>query len=201
MRHKEGDKAKDIMDSATALFAKRGFHSAGVSDIAAGARVSAGCIYLYFKDKSDVLARILDRFWTDLDALAAEAFAREGTVLERAAAYIRSILAYCADHPELSGVYLHEMPVYWRVKGEERTPWHQLMDSIDAFFQEGLKTAIFSEKLSPQQFRLFVLGCFHAMVQHGYRRGFPPDERENWLDSSVQLILHGLSVLAPEGGA
>ena len=53
MRHKEGDKAKDIMDSATALFAKRGFHSAGVSDIAAGARVSAGCIYLYFKDKSD----------------------------------------------------------------------------------------------------------------------------------------------------
>lgn len=50
-----------ILDAAVQVFAHKGFHAATVRDIAKKAKLADGTMYLYFKNKNDLLLAILDR--------------------------------------------------------------------------------------------------------------------------------------------
>lgn len=50
-----------ILDAATRVFAAKGFHRATIREIAAGAGLADGTIYLYFANKMALLLGILDR--------------------------------------------------------------------------------------------------------------------------------------------
>lgn len=50
-----------ILDAATVVFARKGFHSATIRQIAQEAGIADGTIYIYFKTKIDLLVGILDR--------------------------------------------------------------------------------------------------------------------------------------------
>ncbi len=55
-----------ITNAAIAVFADKGFHQARVSDIARKAGVADGTIYLYFKNKEDVLLSIFEEKMDEL---------------------------------------------------------------------------------------------------------------------------------------
>src|SRR5688500_11898829 len=55
------DKRAAILEAATAIFAKRGFFGAQVADVARGAGIAAGTVYLYFRSKDEILTSIFDR--------------------------------------------------------------------------------------------------------------------------------------------
>ena len=57
---RKSEKRGRITDAAVAVFAERGFHAARVSDIARRAGVADGTIYLYFKNKEDLLLSIFE---------------------------------------------------------------------------------------------------------------------------------------------
>ena len=55
-----GEKYQRILDAAVAVIAERGYFNSPVSAIAARAGVADGTIYLYFKNKDDVLRAAID---------------------------------------------------------------------------------------------------------------------------------------------
>ena len=55
------DKYQRILDAAVEVIAERGYFNSPVSAIAARAGVADGTIYLYFKNKDDVLRTAIDR--------------------------------------------------------------------------------------------------------------------------------------------
>jgi TetR/AcrR family fatty acid metabolism transcriptional regulator len=54
------DKRERITDAAIAVFAEKGYHAARVSDVAKEAGVADGTIYLYFRNKEDLLLSIFE---------------------------------------------------------------------------------------------------------------------------------------------
>lgn len=60
MDDRKAEKRAQIIDAAVDVFAERGFHPARVSDIAKKAGVADGTIYLYFKNKEDLLLSIFE---------------------------------------------------------------------------------------------------------------------------------------------
>ena len=54
------DKRVRIVDAAVAVFAEKGYRSARISDIARRAGVADGTIYLYFRNKEDLLLTIFE---------------------------------------------------------------------------------------------------------------------------------------------
>ncbi len=56
---------KQIVDSARKLFNRHGFESVSVQQIMAGANLTHGGFYSYFKSKSDLYAEVLDCFFTN----------------------------------------------------------------------------------------------------------------------------------------
>ena len=59
-RAKNNDKYQRILDAAIMVFAEQGFHQATISQIARAAGVADGTIYLYFKNKDDIMANFFD---------------------------------------------------------------------------------------------------------------------------------------------
>jgi TetR/AcrR family transcriptional repressor of nem operon len=56
---------RNIIDSARKLFNRHGFESVSLSQIMAGAGLTHGGFYSYFKSKSDLYAEVLGCFFTD----------------------------------------------------------------------------------------------------------------------------------------
>lgn len=70
----KNDKYHRILEAAVKIFAKQGFHQSTVAQIAKEAGVADGTIYLYFKNKDDILVQffsyrtkqVFDQFQTEV---------------------------------------------------------------------------------------------------------------------------------------
>ncbi len=58
--NRSADKYQRILDAAVAVFAEKGFFVSRVSDIADRADVADGTVYLYFKNKDEILAAAIN---------------------------------------------------------------------------------------------------------------------------------------------
>jgi TetR/AcrR family transcriptional regulator, fatty acid metabolism regulator protein len=57
------DKRRAILDAAVRVFARQGFHTCRVSDIADEAGVAYGLVYHYFASKDEVLNTLFSERW------------------------------------------------------------------------------------------------------------------------------------------
>src|SRR3954470_13116130 len=57
------DKRRAILDAAITVFARQGFHSARVSDVAAEAGVAYGLVYHYFDSNDQMLNELFSERW------------------------------------------------------------------------------------------------------------------------------------------
>src|SRR2546423_13332820 len=64
------DKRRLILDAAVRVFARKGYHTSRVGDIAEEAGVAHGLLYHYFRSKEELLETIFRETWRDvLDAV------------------------------------------------------------------------------------------------------------------------------------
>jgi len=83
------EKRRRILDGALRAFARKGFYNTKVSEIASEAGVADGTIYLYFKNKDDLLISLFeDRMEWVNDRLTTELESVGGTVVERLEAFV-----------------------------------------------------------------------------------------------------------------
>lgn len=83
------DKRSLITEAAVHVFAEKGFHQARVSDIARRAGVADGTIYLYFKNKEDLLLSIFEEKMEGMLAQLGEALEGVDDPLERIRRFAR----------------------------------------------------------------------------------------------------------------
>lgn len=83
MPRKESDKRREILQAAVRVFARSGFFNSKVSDVAKHAGVADGTIYLYFRNKDDLLISLFDQTMSEFVARATEAIATTTDVVEK----------------------------------------------------------------------------------------------------------------------
>ena len=82
-RADKADKRDAILRAAIETFAARGFFNAQVADVARGAGVAAGTVYLYFRGKDDLLISIFERTMKEAIAEGRESVDSKASPLER----------------------------------------------------------------------------------------------------------------------
>lgn len=103
------DKRRVILDAAVRVFARQGFHTCRVSDIADEAGVAYGLVYHYFSSKDEVLDTIfLDR-WDVMLAAIAEVDARPIPPREKLYAIAAFIIDSYRYDPNLMKVIIVEV--------------------------------------------------------------------------------------------
>src|SRR5437588_4028237 len=87
------EKRRLILDAAVCVFARKGFHSSRVGDIAEEAGVAHGLLYHYFSSKDEVLETIFSEHWTALLDRIHEAEASSEPPIEQLRGIVRAMFS------------------------------------------------------------------------------------------------------------
>ena len=102
-------KRERILDAAEKVFAERGFFAAKVADVAREAGVADGTIYLYFKNKDDLLVSLFEARMEIVNRTLAEAVAGATQPRAQLTAFVRAYLALVVDQPTAAEVLTIEL--------------------------------------------------------------------------------------------
>jgi AcrR family transcriptional regulator len=103
------EKRRLILDAAVRVFARQGFHTCRVSDIADEAGVAYGLVYHYFSSKEQILDTLFLERWDVMLAAIAEADASGRPPREKLHAVASFIIDSYRHDPELMKVIIVEV--------------------------------------------------------------------------------------------
>src|SRR5271169_2795614 len=89
----------EILDAAETLYAKEGWDSVTVDQVARGARLSRALVYVYFKDKQELLFAVGERAMRLLRDRFIAASAAKTLGIEKIEAIGRAYMAYAFEFP------------------------------------------------------------------------------------------------------
>jgi AcrR family transcriptional regulator len=159
------DKRRQILDAAIRVFARQGFHSTRVSDIADEAGVAYGLVYHYFKSKDEVLNELFSERWSLL-LEAIEETDREGASprakLEAVAGFI--VDSYRHD-PELMKVIIVEVTRAANSFGRTHLPEiRRAYDSIAKIVADGQEVGVFRRDIDPTFASMSFYGAIEQLL-------------------------------------
>jgi AcrR family transcriptional regulator len=89
----------EIIDAAERQYAEKGWDAVTMDQVARAARLSRALVYVYFKDKDDLMFAIGERAMHLLRTRFEEAFARHELGIDKVEAIGRSYMAYAHEFP------------------------------------------------------------------------------------------------------
>jgi TetR/AcrR family transcriptional regulator, fatty acid metabolism regulator protein len=103
------DKRRRILDAAVFVFARKGYFAARVADIAKKAGVADGTIYLYFRNKEDILVRLFDEVMSEHVEEARKAVRALPSAPQRLLAVAERHLGVLGANRDLAAVFQVEL--------------------------------------------------------------------------------------------
>jgi TetR/AcrR family fatty acid metabolism transcriptional regulator len=103
------EKRRLILDAAVRVFARQGFHTCRVSDIADEAGVAYGLVYHYFSSKEEILDTLFLERWDVMLAAIADADESDRSPAEKLRAIAGFIIDSYRHDPELMKVIIVEV--------------------------------------------------------------------------------------------
>ncbi|MDD3501214.1 MAG: TetR/AcrR family transcriptional regulator [Candidatus Cloacimonadales bacterium] len=102
-------KKKAIFESAIENFAKNGFHNTSMSDIAKSAGVADGTLYLYYKNKDDLMIKVFNEMVDEKLELIQEAIKDEKNPLEKLYKVFEYHIELFTNNPDYVRFFVQEV--------------------------------------------------------------------------------------------
>ena len=103
------EKRRRILDAAIRTFGRRGFHEARIADIASDAKVAEGTVYLYFRNKEDLLGVVFDECMDDVLEKGRAVARSSAPAAERLTALVDLHLQFIGSDRDLASVFQIEL--------------------------------------------------------------------------------------------
>lgn len=198
MRKKEGNKEEKIFNAALKSFATHGFYRSRVEEIARNAGISVGSIYVYYKDKKDILYRIFERTWTELYKNLLFIYDRTDLkATDKVDLIIELVFDTFSKNPDLAVIITNEQRKLYADHSKKFTPYYdKFLDLAKKIIQQGTEEGTFYENIHWEVMRYFVIGSFRELlstwVTHKSNLSL-----DNMKESVKFLIKYGISKYPP----
>jgi TetR/AcrR family transcriptional regulator, fatty acid metabolism regulator protein len=173
------DKRQLILDAAVRVFARQGFHTCRVSDIADEAGVAYGLVYHYFSSKEEILDTLfLERWGLMLDAIA-ESDRRERSAREKLMAIATFIIDSYRHDPDVMKVIIVEVTRAANTFG--RTHLGQIQEAygqIAAIVARAQQEGAFRPEIDPDFAALAFYGLIEQVLTSWIFDAEPVDDQE-----------------------
>ena len=168
MRVKEGNKSEDIQEAAIKIFEEYGYFNAKISKIAEVAGVAIGSVYVYFKNKEDILSNIFNTLWKNMYE---NSFYLKGnkhlSPTDKLDKMIDTIFDIYARHPELAIVINNEFGTYLSLhKNKNPEYYDKFFDTAGEIITEGIRKNVFASYINVTLFKHIIIGSFRELVNH-----------------------------------
>ncbi|HTP23610.1 MAG TPA: TetR/AcrR family transcriptional regulator [Solirubrobacteraceae bacterium] len=189
------DKRRVILDAAMRVFARQGFHTCRVSDIADEAGVAYGLVYHYFSSKDEILDTMFLERWNVMLAAIAEADRTERSPRDKLGAIAGFIVDSYRYEPELMKVIVVEVTRAANTFG--RTHLEKIREAyakIAGIVERAQADGLFRTEISPEFGALAFYGSIEQVLTRWIfdRDAVDEDELEGAKRMIVETICRGL---------
>ena len=193
------DRRRQILDAGVRVFARQGFHSCRVSDIADEAGVAYGLVYHYFKSKDQVLNELFTERWSLLLAAIDEVDGKPVSGREKLDEVARFIIDSYRHDPELMKVIIVEVTRAANSFGRTHLPEiRRAYESIAKIVADAQKAGEFRSDINPLIASMWFYGAIEQLLSGWVFELIPAgqDDFDRAREMVVETICGGLE-LAP----
>jgi TetR/AcrR family fatty acid metabolism transcriptional regulator len=187
-----------ILEAAVKIFARQGFHQSTVAQIAKEAGVADGTIYLYFKNKDDIMVhffgfkakQVFDRFHAEV--------ARGADSVEKLRNLVRVHLSEFQRDPDMAIVYHVETHQISRLAEDQiRAMGKMYHDIISDIVEEGQQEGLLRRDLYLSLVKRLILGAVDETIGAWLHSGRSYD-LISMADPLADLFIKGIGAPARE---
>ncbi|MEJ2038853.1 MAG: TetR/AcrR family transcriptional regulator [Desulfosarcinaceae bacterium] len=181
-----------ILDAAIRVFAEQGFHQSTVSQIAKEAGVADGTIYLYFKNKDDILVQFYEFKTKQVFKRFREAVDQADTAVEKLRNLIRVHLEEFQKDPSMAIVYQVETRQQRRMAEQPIKEMSKMYrDIIAELVEMGQEEGTMRRNLYLGMVKRLVNGAVDEVINAWIHTGRSYD-LVSMADPLVELFIHGI---------
>jgi AcrR family transcriptional regulator len=135
LRARYDARRREVVASAAALFAERGYDGTSISELTAATGLAAGGLYHYIEGKDDLLIAICDELLEPLLAQAQEIVATGSGAVEQLRELVAAWVAHVVEHRHHMLVFTQERQAIerearWRRVRSQRKAFEQILDDL-----------------------------------------------------------------------
>src|SRR5260370_13088064 len=191
-------RVQSIQEAAIRVISRKGMASATMQEIAEEAGVAKGTIYLYFRDRDELVEKTFETAIGELHKRIDAALESDGSFAERLRAVVTAKLAFFNENREFFRLYhTLRMPEGTAVqqRRQKRTCQPQYRARIERLAAV-LKQAMDAGELrplDPKRLALFLIETSTAILLERLSEDAPPPESEA-IDLIVSTLLGGIAI-------
>ena len=195
------EKRRLILDAAVRVFARKGFHTSRVGDIAEEAGVAHGLLYHYFSSKDEVLETVFRENWGVLLEQLHEVEATDEPAAEQLRRVASILLGTWANDPDVVRVLVREIARSAEVQ-ERIAELVKPIGSIRRILERGRERGEFRADLDSGLAAIVVYGAIDELLTGWVlgQRDAGPDEIAEAGRTVVAIVVAGLSASAEQLG-
>lgn len=191
-------RVQSIQEAAIRVISRKGMASATMQEIAEEAGVAKGTIYLYFRDREELVEKTFETAIGELQKQVDAALDSEGTFEQRLRAVITAKLEFFNQNREFFRLYhALKMPEGnpMQQRRQKRTCQPQFRARVDRF-ADALQKAMDAGELrplNPKRLALILIEASTAIVLERLSEDAPPPESED-VELIVSALLDGIAI-------
>ncbi|ADU31408.1 TetR/AcrR family transcriptional regulator [Evansella cellulosilytica] len=165
MGKKRGQKYEAIIDAAVKVIAANGYHHSQVSKIAKEASVADGTIYLYFKNKEDILISLFEEKMGQFVQKSKEKLDKEVSIEKKLFMLIEMHLMQLEEDHNLAIVTQLELrQSNKQLRNKINEVLRDYLGLIDSILVDGVKEGVFPASLNARFARQVIFGAIDEVV-------------------------------------
>ncbi len=198
LREKE-NRYNTILKAAEELFARKGFNQTSIEEVADLAEVSTGAVYFYFKNKDDLLIKLMHEIGHFLRKLLGEEFEKTDLTLNGfnniPYAFLKN---FCKRHPEKLTIFFRESVGQSLEVEEQRKQLFikltlDIKDAIKKISKEQGKS--FISDFSPELIAVCIVGIYERIACHYFLWQNSSKNIKGIADETASFMLGGINNL------
>jgi len=189
------EKRRLILRAAITVFARAGYHTSRVSDVAKEAGVAYGLVYHYFGSKEDLLETIFRRTWARMLEAVEEVERSDVTAREQLAGVARIVLGSWQADPDLVRVLVREVARSPQL-GREVDEIAHAFAALERLVVRGQERGELRTDVEPRLAAWIVYGALEEILTGWVFERLPagPEDVERAERAVVALLSDGLAV-------
>jgi len=196
-----GEKRDRILRAAVKIFSRKGFFNAKVSEIARAAEVADGTIYLYFRNKDDLLISLFEEKMGEVVADVRRRTAAGGNALEKLRIFIENhmdLLEREAGLVEVLQVELRQSTKF--LKDYTPVKFFEYLEIISDILEEGKREGVLRPDLNISIARRAIFGALDELSLTYILSRKPKYHPTVTAAELCRLLLEGLCVPGASAG-
>jgi AcrR family transcriptional regulator len=194
-----------ILKAAETLFAEKGYHQTSMEQIADLAEVSVGTVYFYFKNKEDLLLKLMEKIGFHLRKMVGSAFRQADASLDgihnAGMVFFRE---FCMKYPERLSIFFREATGQSaRLEEQRKKQFGKLTDDlVDALQRVSDGAGIrYPSPISAELMAVSILGIYERVACHFLLWQDRSDDILTIAEDAVAFTLGGVTNLMTPGKA